>query len=217
MSTDHDTPVNNGAGIEPAKDKNALRELFETYRAYPCERTREALITAAYFRIRNFYLELYLAGRFTENATPDQLLTRAFGKFIRKHAQIRNPQAFSAWLHRLCLREYFKHCRAALTFITTDDENVLGGTLDIDEAILSDIDRETLMRIVNAELRHSLHPRVMETLGYKLMTNLTNEEIAVKMGINPQTVKNLYHRAVTGLRTSKAVRDIVLKWKNGDL
>ena len=217
MTAQHDYPRPDFSGDLTAKDHEALNGLFEAFRANPCDTTRDAMITAAYFRIRSFFMELYLSGKFTESAVPDQLLTRAFGKFIRKHQHIRHTYAFSRWLQRLCLREYYKFRRAAVRFVTTNNEDVTGGAIEIDDAILSEIDRDTLIRIITDELNHTLHPRVMETLVYKLTTHFTNDEIAVKMGINSQSVKNCYHRAISVIRNSERIKTIILKWKENTL
>lgn len=127
-----------------------------------------------------------------EDATQDAIVLA-----WRDLSALRDPERFEAWIHRVLVRECYKHAQRERRRITV--ENQVRPVRPDDEPF-----RQTLMRdeLERAFARLSVDHRAVLVLHQYL--GYTFAEIGVVLGVPPGTVKSRYARGLAAMRTAVA-------------
>lgn len=173
--------------------------------------------------------DLWQRFRMGETAALEQLMIRSFTLLYRYGTKFTNDQAFikdciqdlflDLWLRRENLSEavavkayLLASLRRRLHRGLIGQKWISGNSIDVDTlhfeiefSIEESLIREELTRELASEIKACLDllpKRQKEVVYLKFYENLSREEIAQVMGVNPQSVSNLLQAAYTCLRAN---------------
>ena len=133
-------------------------------------------------------LRAYLHGRFPSLQDQDDIVQDTYARLLRAHAAgtIRHPKAFLFTTARNAALDFFRRKRAvSLDNVTHFDESaVLVDRPDLAELV----SREQELEILSDAVR-TLPDRCRQVIMLRYLDGLAYKEIAVQLGISPETVK----------------------------
>jgi RNA polymerase sigma factor (sigma-70 family) len=133
-------------------------------------------------------LRAYLHGRFPSLSDQDDIVQDTYSRLLRAReaGEIRHPKAFLFTTARNAALDFFRRKRpVSLDAITHFDESaVLGDQPDVAELVNREQELEILADAVRA-----LPDRCRQVIMLRYLDGLAYKEIALHLGISPETVK----------------------------
>jgi RNA polymerase sigma-70 factor (ECF subfamily) len=128
---------------------------------------------------------------------------------LRSIGQLRDPDAFDAWVHRITVRHALKALRRGRS--SARAEIPLALVAEHDEPVASGIDLDELLaaRAALATALTTLPPKQRLALALRYVHDLTDREIAEALGCRRGTVNALLSRARATLRTDADILELV--------
>ncbi|MCS7082031.1 MAG: sigma-70 family RNA polymerase sigma factor [Bacteroidetes bacterium] len=183
-------------------DLAAVGRACERYRNTGDERLRADLWEWTYYWIVRFF-----ASRLDRTAWPSQLeamIDAALERVRRGFAQLRYPQAYPAWVNRICLNVWYSAHRSPerLPEPLYPEER----DMPIEEPERDQQFDETEVLKVLAELIEALPPLQREIARLHVYYGYGLKEIAERLRMLPGTVRVYWHRIVQHLRRHPRLR-----------
>jgi RNA polymerase sigma factor (sigma-70 family) len=215
---DNEIDSGNASTFHPSlESEEQINRIYEQYRLKNNTEGFERIQIWTYYRIQSIFMELYLSGEMWDSSSVEAMISKAYFTFLNKHRQITQFNAFTRWVRRMCLRIGYKYFSSEIRIEPTDDDEKLDRTIEFDESFAQELDDEIFLNAILTEIQNTLPPRMYETLRYKFLTDMSLQEIADKMNISTQTVKNYYTRALKILRSSNIIKTMILNKLNNEL
>jgi RNA polymerase sigma-70 factor (ECF subfamily) len=135
---------------------------------------------------------------------------------LRSFNQLRDPNAFDAWVHRITVRHALRHLK----------KRRRAGTIETPFALLAEadqppapegLDRDTVLatRSALAAALAELPPKQRLALALRYVHDLSDAEIAAALGCRTGTVHALLSRGRGALRQDKQLAELALAFKGG--
>lgn len=157
------------------------------------------------FKRHSIVLEGWLYGRTNDLNTSQELLADTFADAWRSAPRFRGEHDHSgtAWLYGIATRCLLKHRRRS--GVETAIRRRLGVTFALDDdggldEIASRLEADELSDYL-AKAFAKLTAEQQEAIGYRIVDELSYEEVAAQVGVDPTTVRT---RVFRGLRTLRA-------------
>lgn len=174
------------AGSPDARTERALVELAMAGDA----QAFSTLAAAAANRLYAVALAILRDVTMAEDATQDALVLA-----WRDLSALRDPERFRAWMHRVLVRECYKHAQRERRRVEV--ENQVRPIRPDDEPFRQSILHDELERgFAQLSVEHRTVLVLHQYLGY------TFAEIAEALGVAPGTVKSRYSRAIAAMRAA---------------
>lgn len=149
-----------------------------------------ALAAAAAHRLYAVARLILRDATLAEDATQDALVLA-----WRDLSALRDPQRFRAWLHRVLIRECYKHAHRERRRVAV--ERQIRPLPPVDEPSRQSVVHDELERgFAQLSVEHRTVLVLHQYLGY------TFAEIADALGLAPGTVKSRYSRAIAAMRAA---------------
>lgn len=141
----------------------------------------------------------YMRVRVSDEALAQDLVAAAFERAFAKRHQLRNPEAFAAWLFRIARNELNQHYRR---------QSLRAGQVPlVAVASLADGDAEPDLQAARRQELHevlealaSLSEREQEIIRLKFLGGLTNRSIGAVLRLSEGHVAVILYRAIRKLR-----------------
>lgn len=135
---------------------------------------------------------------------------------LRSLDQLRDPNAFDAWVHRITVRHALRHLKKRRRAGTIETPFALLAEADQPPAP-EDLDRDTVLaaRSALADALAGLPPKQRLALALRYVHDLSDAEIAAALGCRAGTVHALLSRGRAALRQDKQLAELALAFKGG--
>jgi len=185
-------------------DSDAANDVFRRWRENGDPEAERLVDMWTYCFVCRYFLAKASGDAFDRAATPDELITRAYGKVQEKRDGVRDPSRYTNWVSVVCKNTFLNYTRRDRVADSINEEE--GPTLQARESRIPEVG---FVREAFEEAIERLPDYLQEPARLYFLEDREFEEISDEIGKAVPTVRTYKHKAVKQLRKDDRLREYV--------
>lgn len=168
------------------------------------------VLTWVYAWTRRYFLRKFVEGRLRSTADAEKLMEEVFFQVHEKHATVREPNRFAAWVSVICKYRFLNHIRSSNHHETADEiiMETLGSGEEIERDILEQIDVQAVFENLLSARMDELPDYVRTVIHKKIWEDKSYEEISRETQYPIETVRSYFARGLKLLRNQSDIMSL---------